>query len=491
MAAIKHADRVRPCDVSAAMSSASSATGRSGIARTARGTVMRQDYKIGSAAGLDDTVYDTVVLDELEHLKAAKGTIVSRQARVRWWTTRCAARKLAPWPLSPDKVKLAAALLKRGGYRSAPAYLYAMKRANTLRGHAWSGRLQLEMADAVRATTRGLGPPAQAAAFDILAVAQLVGKKFVGDQGVGIPRQPIDVVLVASWWLLRELELSTALTSQLVFVGVCGESSTRASVEFHLPISKTDPRALGKRRSLACTCPFDACPVAAARRLVRSSRYEAGFQGSTDDKETLLVQDHLGRACTKQGVAACFRSVARAAGHPCPDSISGHSGRITGAQMLSRAGIPAKRVALFGRWGSHAVFRYIRDSDHEVLSRGLAEEVCASFRASGADAGHAELYREPKPKVDKKSVVKMGLDQHKPKKCRRLERRRIYDGVRKILKRAGAPSDRPIPALLPTPPLSFFSARGGAVWVTAFVTQRPHGAACVVQPGAPLLTLSQ
>ena len=105
------------------------------VARTSRGTAAQQPYRKGSAAGLDREGNDEQMLDDLEHLKAAKGTLEARPARVRWWTTRCAARKLQPWPLSIDKVKLAAALLRRGGNRSAPAHLYALKRANTVRGH--------------------------------------------------------------------------------------------------------------------------------------------------------------------------------------------------------------------------------------------------------------------------------------------------------------------------------------------------------------------
>ena len=125
----------------------------------------------------------------------------------------------------------------------------------------------MELADAVRATTRGLGPAAQAEPFDMDAIAKLV------EDGVQVvvqgeaPERPADAVWVASWWLLREIELSTATIGQTAFAGQCGQDSPGAVATLVLPISKADPSALGRRRALGCSCPSAACPVAALRRL--------------------------------------------------------------------------------------------------------------------------------------------------------------------------------------------------------------------------------
>jgi hypothetical protein len=42
--------------------------------------------------------------------------------------------------------------------------------------------------------------------------------------------------------------------------------------------------------------------------------------------------------------------------------ITGHSARVAGAQRLAAAGVPAWRVQAFGRWGSMAVLKYVREA---------------------------------------------------------------------------------------------------------------------------------
>ena len=42
--------------------------------------------------------------------------------------------------------------------------------------------------------------------------------------------------------------------------------------------------------------------------------------------------------------------------------ITGHSPRVTGAQRMARAGHLPALIQLFGRWGSNAVFGYVRDA---------------------------------------------------------------------------------------------------------------------------------
>ena len=42
--------------------------------------------------------------------------------------------------------------------------------------------------------------------------------------------------------------------------------------------------------------------------------------------------------------------------------ISGHSARVEGAQAMAKAGISLPIIQLFGRWGSNAVMKYVRDT---------------------------------------------------------------------------------------------------------------------------------
>ena len=62
---------------------------------------------------------------------------------------------------------------------------------------------------------------------------------------------------------LREIELAAATTDQIQFLPGLG----CGLAVFSLPVSKADPMALGKARSLSCACPSRACPVAALRKL--------------------------------------------------------------------------------------------------------------------------------------------------------------------------------------------------------------------------------
>ena len=75
-----------------------------------------------------------------------------------------------------------------------------------------------------------------------------------------------------------------------------------------------------------------------------------------------LVPDFLGMHMSKRAMTAAFMHVARASGSAGSTRITGHSARVTGAQLMSRAGISEWRIQVFGRWGSSAVLGYLRDS---------------------------------------------------------------------------------------------------------------------------------
>ena len=62
---------------------------------------------------------------------------------------------MSPYPLTFSKVALAGALLKAGGYRSAGAYLGALKRRHMELDHPWSDCLTLAVKDALRSCPRG------------------------------------------------------------------------------------------------------------------------------------------------------------------------------------------------------------------------------------------------------------------------------------------------------------------------------------------------
>ena len=106
----------------------------------------------------------------------------------------------------------------------------------------------------------------------------------------------------------------------------------------------------------------------------------------------LIAQQH-GPPVTKQMVMAAFRSVAVACGQQDPQTITGHSGRVTGAQRMAKSGLSEWRIQAFGRWGSKAVLRYIRSALLEGNLLGIAPLVEAAARhpADTVDAVRARL----------------------------------------------------------------------------------------------------
>jgi len=229
----------------------------------------RRPYGRGSTAALDDLEEDSAALNTLDAEKFAGSGRYCHQVRISWWRHRAAIRSVEPFPLSPAKVALAAALLRKGGYRSATLYLAALKREHVTLGFPWDDALSLELRDCTRAVLRGLGPPLRAAPFDLEAIANAEAEDVQLSVDLKGPINAKDAVLVASWWMLREIELAAAKLQQVTLSdgnGTCGTGT------IDLPVSKADIQALGKLRTHVCICPSPLCPVAALRRLVLSSR---------------------------------------------------------------------------------------------------------------------------------------------------------------------------------------------------------------------------
>ena len=90
----------------------------------------------------------------------------SIEAWVTWWSARTKARGLLPFPLTESKLWLAGALLKKGGYRSAEKYLYAVRRRHINLGYQWLEGWTPLLTDIRRSCKRGMGPPNRAAVLD-------------------------------------------------------------------------------------------------------------------------------------------------------------------------------------------------------------------------------------------------------------------------------------------------------------------------------------
>ena len=70
-------------------------------------------------APADDDEAITAVLDDT-YTAASRRSVT---ARLDWWERAATKRRIAPFPLVPDKLTLAGALLKQGKYKFASQYL--------------------------------------------------------------------------------------------------------------------------------------------------------------------------------------------------------------------------------------------------------------------------------------------------------------------------------------------------------------------------------
>eukprot|EP00435_Cladocopium_sp_Y103_P048501 s1115_g14.t1 len=168
------------------------------------------------------------------------------------------------------------------------------------------------------------------------------------------PVWPARAMLLAAWWLLREIEASRAKKKH---ISIC-EREKRAT--WRLPSSKTDQAALGAECSHTCNCSFSAPTLCPYHLMIQ-------HMAVVQHDEDFLFQDDLGDKTTKHGWTATFQSLAKLLDLQIYNSIgaplfTGHSARVTGARHLAAANIELWRIQLFGRWGSEVFLYYIQDT---------------------------------------------------------------------------------------------------------------------------------
>jgi hypothetical protein len=308
-----------------------------------------------------------------------------------------------PFPITAEKVKHLGSVLKAGCYKSAATY-FSVWRVSAERGVGGHEAQELSpvitraFTDAVRSCTRGLGGPIKAFALPFTRLGLLPGSRT--PWSTNGPLSPRNAMVLGSWFLLREVELSSTRAA-LVEVWPTGDEG-KPKVTWALPASKTDQRACGTVRSHGCCCsdqakPRPDCPAHAAwdHLLFLKRTFPEGWCGDVPPPHLAMFPDAAGAPCSKDSLTATIVRAAQLLGHPLasPDGssrISGHSLRATGAQGLAALGIDSWAIQLLGRWGSSAVLGYIRESalasSASWASRAVAsiplEDVVASISNS-------------------------------------------------------------------------------------------------------------
>ena len=281
-------------------------------------------------------------------------------------------------PPSVDKIHCLGAALKAGGYKSAPTYLSAYRGLVERSGFTLTAAENRAFQDASRSCLRGVGGPVRAMALPFSRLHELPADR--GPWAAGGPVSPRNLVVAGSWFLMREIEASLALASSVTLE----TSSATPSVAWALPVSKTDPQALGVSRRHGCSCrspssPTPSCPTHALwdQLLFLRRRFPERFKMKGDqsvpDATLPLFPNERGEVCDKEAVVNTIIEAGRKLGMVVANSdgterLSGHSLRVTGAQGLTRLGVDLWAVQLMGRWGSDKVKTYVREVQLERAS---------------------------------------------------------------------------------------------------------------------------
>ncbi|CAE7393012.1 unnamed protein product [Symbiodinium necroappetens] len=151
-------------------------------------------------------------VDALEANVVAASTRRALDSRIKFWLKLAATNGVEPWPLTPWKLKVLAACLREGGYRSAQLYIDAVlwHQEHVLQTEVPTG-MRKEARRLAKAAVRGMPGTRLKQAFDLGVLAAVV--RFGPADGPLDCRRPhhaVDVVIVASWFMLRESELAGA-----------------------------------------------------------------------------------------------------------------------------------------------------------------------------------------------------------------------------------------------------------------------------------------
>jgi hypothetical protein len=212
-----------------------------------------RNVRRGSAAGALDALADVGVhslVQDLVQDRSARSSVAAVASWLHTWQKfhTAAFSHISPLiPLLPVTVRgivAVASLFKKGGYRSFANYAAAIKSAHVGEGYEWDQLLAHTMTWCTRSVMRGVGPARQSQPFWFKGLLLL--DRSPPPLVTGGPHGPIHLALLATMFLLREVEVSNALISAWSF------NVLELELTWHLPSSKSDSAALGTSRSWGC-----------------------------------------------------------------------------------------------------------------------------------------------------------------------------------------------------------------------------------------------
>ena len=191
-------------------------------------------------------------LEDLEKDVLAHSTRPSQESRVRTFLALCTAWEVAAFPLRPECVKAVGASLKAGRYRSSHLYFQAAINHQIRRyGLTVEPFIRALIKDINRSVKRGLGPAKLKAGFNVFSMAILVDPDDCTAFTFEKVSHMADLILIASWFMMHELEISCARDTYL--------SPNANEVTMMIPLHKTSIQASLTSRTLACACSAILC----------------------------------------------------------------------------------------------------------------------------------------------------------------------------------------------------------------------------------------
>ena len=209
-------------------------------------------------------------LDALDAGVLASSSRGPVESRLRTWRRLAEAWAREPWPIDVELVRCLAASFKAGAYRSAQNYFDAAVWFQEAYLHTpVSPLVRKAIRRYVRSATRGLPGANLKDAFPLDAVGAAVAHLDLDAFCFGTPAHFVDVLIVATWFMLREIEIAAARLADLHL----SEREVCLAVPLH-KVAQGGQRDL-TRRSLRCVCEarvHPLCPVHAAERHCRRMR---------------------------------------------------------------------------------------------------------------------------------------------------------------------------------------------------------------------------
>lgn len=338
-------------------------------------------------------------LEALEDDILAHSTKPANDSRLRTFMAICGAWQVQAFPLSPTCIRCVGASFKAGGYRSAGIYFQtAVSHQMRAHGTPVAPFLRSMIRDVVRSVRRGLGPSSLKSGFDVATLARVVDPRDDKPFSLESLAHTADLMIICSWFMLRELEISFARDTHLTLHG--------EEVQLLVPVHKTNSMGSLTVRSLQCACGIRDHPLcpwhAAERHLIRV----ASHPHRRSDGYLPLFPLANGHSVTKHLLVKAFRNTLMACGVETTvqddagrlvEKFGGHCLRVSGAQFLAAAGIQVALIQLLGRWSSSAVERYVQSAPLSLVPQVPTEVLRPPDRIQGGRGSHLGSAVGPSP----------------------------------------------------------------------------------------------